>query len=134
MFPRIREIIDPFGRRLRLSVEPHAVGALIAFERLDEADSPRVLLDGYGAELVCGYVMAARLALPHPLPDEAIDGHFAAQLRLVHEPKVTIEIGQRGVGRSLEIPATLWDKLYAELCLVIAHAREMGRRQTERVH
>ena len=134
MFPRIREIIDPFGRRLRLSVEPHPIGAIVEFQRPDEADSPRVLLDGYGAEIVSGYIMAARLALPHPLPDEAIDGHFAVRLRLTHEPKVAIEIGQQGAGRSLEIPAPFWDKLYAELCLVIAHARELGRRQTERVH
>lgn len=134
MFPRIREIIDPFGRRLRLSVEPHPIGALIAVERPDEAGSPRVLLDGYGAEIVSGYIMAARLALPHSLPDEAIDGPFAAQLRLTHEPKVAIEIGPRGSARSLEVPAPFWDKLYAELCLVIAHARELGRRQAERVH
>lgn len=133
MFPRIRELIDPFGRRLRLSVERRAGAALVSFERPGIAGDGRIMFNGYGAEVVAGYIMAARLALPDGLPDEVVGGHFAARLRLSHEPAATIEIRQDG-GDSLELPVTLWDKLYAELCLVIAHAREMERGEGARVH
>lgn len=132
MFTRIREIIDPFGRRLRLSVEPHPAGALVTVDRPDVAGEPRVLLSGYGAEVLSGYIMAARLAVPSQLPDETIGGRFAATLRLSSEPAAAIELRQEEA--ALEVPAPFWDKLYAELCLVGAHARELDRRQRERVH
>ena len=124
---RIRELTDPFGLRLRVSVEPHPNGAVIALERYDVPGKPRVLLDGYGADLLSGFIMAARLALPHPLPDERCGGNFPSELSLTHEPKVAIRIRQGGGGQTIEIPAPFWDKLYAELCLVIPHAREFTR-------
>ena len=124
---RIRELTDPFGLRLRVSVERHPKGALVALERHDITGAPRVLLDGYGAELLSGFIMAGRLALPHPLPDERCAGAFPFVLSLTHEPKVSIRIRQDGDGETLEIPAPFWDKLYAELCLVIPHAREFTR-------
>lgn len=124
---RIRELTDPFGLRLRVSVEPHPKGALIALERHDAAGRPRVLLDSYGGELLSGFIMAARLALPHPLPAERCQGLFPAEISLTHEPKVSICIRQQENGTVLEIPAPFWDKLYAELCLVIPHAREFTR-------
>jgi hypothetical protein len=43
---------------------------------------------------------------------------------------VAIEISRPGADRPLDIPAPFWDKLYAELCLVIPHARELSRRTT----
>ena len=124
---RIRELTDPFGLRLRVSVERHPKGALVALERYDLTGAPRVLLDGYGAELLSGFIMAGRLALPHPLPDERCSGAFPFVLSLTHEPKVSIRIRQDEGGDTLEIPAPFWDKLYAELCLVIPHAREFTR-------
>jgi hypothetical protein len=129
---RIRELTDPFGLRLRLSVEPHPQGALIALERQDAPGRPRILLDGYGGELLSGFIMAARLALPHPLPAERCEGLFPAELSLAHEPKVSITIRQDEGGAVLEIPAPFWDKLYAELCLVIPHAREFTRSAASR--
>ena len=128
MFPRIREIIDPFGLRLRVTVNPHPAGAQVKLERPDLAHSPEMLLDAYGAEMLSGYVMASRLALPEGLPDEPVDGRFPFELRLAHSPKVSIEIRRTGAGRPLDVPATFWDKLYAELCLAIPHARELSRR------
>ena len=124
---RIREIIDPFGMRLRVSIHPDPQGALIALERSDVAGTPRVLLDGYGGELLSGFIMAARLALPHPLPNEQCDGTYAAELRLTHAPKVIIQVRQPQAGQEIEIPAPFWDKLYAELCLVLPHDRHYGR-------
>jgi hypothetical protein len=124
---RIREITDPFGMRLRISVERHPRGALIALERHDLPDRPRVVLDGYGGELLSGFIMAARLALPHPLPDEHCGGSFPSCLSLTHDPKVSISIRQEEGGETIDIPAPFWDKLYAELCLVIPHAREFAR-------
>ena len=124
---RIRELTDPFGMRLRVSVEPHPKGAVIVLERHDSSATPRVLLDGYGGELLSGFIMAARLALPHPLPDERCGGSFPSELSLTHDPKVSIRIRQIQTGDTLEIPAPFWDKLYAELCLVIPHAREFTR-------
>jgi len=124
---RIREITDPFGMRLRVSVERHPRGALIALERHDLPHQPRVLLDGYGGELLSGFIMAARLALPHPLPDEHCAGTFGLKLSLTHDPKVSITLRQDESGETIDIPAPFWDKLYAELCLVIPHARELTR-------
>ncbi|TFI59645.1 hypothetical protein E2493_04020 [Sphingomonas parva] len=124
---RIREITDPFGMRLRISVEPHPRGALIVLERHDLPERPRVLLDGYGGELLSGFIMAARLALPHPLPDEHCAGSFALKLSLTHDPKVSIVLRQDESGEVIDIPAPFWDKLYAELCLVIPHARALTR-------
>lgn len=134
MFPRIREIVDPFSRRLRLAIERHPAGALVTLDRPDVAGTPRVTLDGYGVDVVAGFVMAARLALPDQLADEQVDGRFPATLSLVRTPAAAIRIRQEEMDGHVEIPAPAWDKLYAELCLVSAHARELGRRRAEHVH
>jgi hypothetical protein len=123
VLPRIREIIEPAGMMLRVSVEPHPIGALVALERTDQADRPSVLLDCYGAELLSGYIMAARLALPHALPDERCEGQFPSEMRMTRDPATRIEIRQSEAGGMFEIPALFWDKLYAELCMVLAHVR-----------
>lgn len=133
MFPRIREITDAFGGRLQVSVEEHPSGALIVLERPDMIGRPRILLDGYGVDVLSGYIMSARLAVPHPLPDEPIDGTFATRFRLELNPCAALALSQSN-GPVLDIPAPFWDRLYAELCLVAAHARELGRRAEARVH
>jgi hypothetical protein len=128
VLPRIREITDPFGLILRISVEPHPIGALVALERADQAERPSVLLDCYGAELLSGYIMAARLALPHALPDERCGGQFPSEMRMARDPSTSIEIRQTEAGQLFEIPALFWDKLYAELCMVLAHVRASSHR------
>lgn len=133
MFPRIREITDAFGGRLRVSVEEHPSGALVVLERPDIRARPRVLLDGYGVDVLSGYIMSARLAVPHALPDEQVDGTFETRFQLELEPAASLSLSQAGQS-ALAIPAPFWDRLYAELCLVAAHARELGRRAEARVH
>lgn len=133
MFPRIREITDAFGARLRISVEAHPAGALVLFDRPDRDRYPQAILDGYGAEVLCGYIMAARLALPHPLPDERVDGAFAACFSLAQADKVCLVLTQKDERTGFEIPALFWDRLYAELSVVIAHSRELGRRSACRL-
>ena len=138
MFPRVREITDALGGRMRLTVEAHPGGGRVLIERPHQRGCPRVALDGYGAELLTGYIMAARLALPHGLPEEPIDGPFPATLRLVTKPRVTMLIDRPAPApapeRPLELPATFWDRLYAELCLVTAHTRELARRAGCGIH
>ena len=133
MFPRIREITDAFGGRLRVSVEEHPSGALVVLERPDLGGRPRVLLDGYGVDVHSGYIMSARLAVPHALPEEHVDGMFSTRFELGLEPAATLLLAQDD-SPALDIPAPFWDRLYAELCLVTAHARELGRRADARVH
>ena len=133
MFPRIREITDAFGARLRVSVEEHPSGALVVLERPDTPARPRILLDGYGVDILAGYIMSARLSVPSALPDEQVDGLFATRFRLALEPCAALALSQRDAP-TLEISAPFWDRLYAELGLVAAHARELGRRAETRVH
>lgn len=128
MFPRVREITDALGARLRITVEEHPSGALITLQRSDQRQGQEALLDHYAAEVLWGYIMSARLALPCGLPCEAIDGGFPARFDLRLKPSVTLIIEQPGSARPFEIPATFWDRLYAELCVVLAHSRELGRR------
>ena len=133
MFPRVREITDAFGARLRISVEAHPHGAMVVFERPDRDRYPQAVLDGYGTEVLCGYIMSARLALPNDLPDEQVDGPFASRFGLARGDKFALVVAQRGAAQPFEIPAPFWDRLYAELCVVIAHSRELGRRSANRL-
>ena len=126
--PRVRDITDAMGSRLRLSMEPHACGALVVIEQPDARGRPRATFDGYGAEVLTGYILAARLALPQGLPDEGIGGAFPSRLRLSHTPAVALVVTQADLERPFAISATFWDRLYAELCILVAHARELGRR------
>ena len=128
MFARAREITDSLGSRLKVSVEAQPTGATVTLERPDLRARPRVQLDAYGAEVLWGYIMAARLAAPGQLPDECTDGFCATRLRLTSEPRPAICVIQADIERPFEIAATFWDQLYAELCLVIAHVRQLDRR------
>ena len=133
MFPRIREITDAFGARLRVSVEAHPTGALVVFDRPDRKNYSTAVLDHYGVEVFCGYIIAARLALPNDLADEFVDGPFAASFGLERGDHVALVMKQTGARHDFAIPAPFWDRLYAELCVVIAHSRELGRRATKRL-
>lgn len=133
MFPRIREITDALGGRLRISVEQHPSGALIVVERPDLNGRPRILLDGYGVDVLAGYIMSARLSVPQGLPDEHVDGMFATRFRLELDPSAALVLSQESAA-GLEIAAPFWDRLYAELCIVAAHARELTRRAEARIH
>jgi len=134
LLPRIREITDSMGGCVRVSAESHPSGALVIIERPDERGRPRALLDGYGVEVLAGYLMAARLALPHGLPEERVDGAFATCFRLGTEPAPVLTLTQACAKLPVDLSAPVWDRLYAELCLVAAHAREMTRRASESVH
>jgi hypothetical protein len=116
-----------------VSVEEHPSGALIVLERPDLGGKPRVLLDGYGVDVLSGYIMSARLSVPHSLPEEHVEGIFTTRFELGLEPAATLRLAQSDC-TVLDIPAPFWDRLYAELCLVSAHARELGRRAEARVH
>jgi hypothetical protein len=83
---------------LRVSVEEHPSGALVVLERPDMAGRPRILLDGYGVDVLSGYIMSARLAVPHDLPDEHVDGIFGTRFRLGLEPCATLALHQTGAG------------------------------------
>ncbi|MFM9977372.1 MAG: hypothetical protein ACKVOP_04915 [Sphingomonadaceae bacterium] len=133
MFPRVREITDAFGGCLRISAEVHPSGALVHIERPDRERYAAAVLDGYGAEVLAGYIMAARLALPNPLPDEIVDGSFPLRFSLRQAEQVSLILTQGSADRDFQIPSPFWDRLYAELSLVNAHTRELGRRRTCRL-
>lgn len=133
MYSRIREIEDGRGLRLRISVDAHPRGALVVLERVDQAGCPTAILDGVGAELLGGYILSARLALSSGLPDERIPSNFPTELRFVRKP-AAIFVGQPGNGARFEIPAPLWDRLYGELCVVVAHSRALARQAPAVLH
>ncbi|GAB5349251.1 hypothetical protein [Alteriqipengyuania sp. 357] len=132
-YPRIREIADPYGEVVRISVEPHPGGALILIDRPDDEDAGRIMLDAYGVDILVGYIMSARLAVPGEMLEEEIGGAFPTRFQLEVEP-VGIVIDQINEEEPLRIPAALWDRVYADLCIVCAHARELGRRRHAHFH
>ena len=134
MFRRVREIVDPEGKRLRVSVDRLAGRAVTIIDLPSRGSAPRVVLDAYGTELLGGYIMSARLALPHGLPDEHVAGGCATRFELVREPLPSIRITQKGCAAGVEIAHPFWDKLYAELCMVIAHARQLGTEPSFSIH
>ncbi len=134
MFPRIREISDAFGSTLQVSVEPDPHGALVMLEWMDRPEAGKVLLDGYGADILLGFIMSARLAVPGQMPEEEIEGRYPTQFQLDGELEASIIVDQLHGAGPFKIPASHWDRTYAELCLVCAHAREMARRREEKMH
>ena len=134
IFPRVREIADPYGEVVRISVEPHPGGALVLIDRPDAPQAGKAMLDGYGADVLLGYIMSARLAVPGTMPEEEIGGLFPARFQLEPEPDAAIIIDQINDEEPLRIAAALWDRVYADLCIVCAHARELGRRRQAYLH
>ncbi len=123
--PRIREIIDATGIRLRVSIEPGRLGPSIRLARRDLGSEVR--LDMHGADLLCAYLVAARLAGREQLADESSLGPLPMTFSLCHDPVVRVELRRHLLEEAvLTIPATMWDRLYAELCIVSAHARALS--------
>lgn len=133
MYARTRDIEDNKGVCLRVSVAPHPTGAMVTLERRDQTHQPAIMLSLYGAEILSGFLMSARLTAPHSMPDEATEGAFSARFHLDcdHSHRIVIEQDE---APSLLIDVQLWDRLYAELCLVTAHGRELARRAEASVH
>ena len=134
MFRRVREIVDPAGERLRVSVDMLAGRAVTIIDLPSRGKAPPIVLSAYGTELLGGYIMSARLALPHGLPDEHVAGGCATRFELVREPLPSIRITQNGCASGVEIAHPFWDKLYAELCMVIAHSRQLGAQASISIH
>ncbi len=132
LFPRTRDLTDAMGSRLRVTVAPHGGSSRVKLEQPDARGRPQAVLDGYGAEVLAGYIMAARLSLPQGLADECVGGAIPSRFRLTRSPAVALTITQGQLERPFAIPATFWDRLYAELCIVNAHARAIER--AARVH
>lgn len=122
---RVREMEDAFGMVMTLSVEPHPGGATILIERCDTQQM--VVMDAYGAEILAAMLLLARMNSPDPVPDEQLDGRFPLHIALIVEPSPQIVIVAND-GSDIQIPVHLWDRLYLELMLASAHAREMERR------
>lgn len=133
-FPRIREIADPFGDVVRISIEPHPGGALIIIDQPETFGAGKVMLDAYGVEVLLGYIMSARLAVPGEMLEEEIGGAYPTRFQLDPEPSSAVIIDQINDDEPLRIAAPLWDRVYAELCLVCAHAREFERRRPAYLH
>lgn len=134
MFPRIREIVDQNGERLRVSVTVDVAGPLIKLEHPVQSDGPWVVLDPGGAELLGSYLMSARLALPLGLPDEIMQQGLVCRFRLVVAPAAFVEVTLGSRGAPFHIPMRYWDKLYAELSLAVAHTRNLARHSPVRIH
>lgn len=125
-FSRTRDIEDSTGACLRVSMSAHADGAAVTLERRDQPHRPSARLSLCGTEILSGFIMSARLSAPHAMPDEATDCPFPTRFRLDCAREACVVIEQEE-GFPVAIEARLWDRLYAELCLVIAH----GRAQSE---
>lgn len=119
---RIRDIVHDSGRRLRIGLD-RSGGEFMLIHLSDPAcPSEPVQLDLYGGELLAGFLMSARLAGGSGLGEERSGGLFGCRLRLVGN--ASIELVQ---DRSrLHLPQILWDRLYAELLLALAHGRHLG--------
>jgi hypothetical protein len=113
---RMREIIHCAGSRLRIVLD-HDDGAITVQLSDPSTGLDPVLLDPYGTELLAGFILSARLS-GGQLAEEWSGGLLGCRFRLTRE---RIEISQEG--RVLMVPSLIWDRLYAELMLAVAHAR-----------
>lgn len=133
MYARIRDIAVRDGTSLRISIAPHPAGAMVTLERGEEPCRSSVVLSLYGAEILSGFIMSARLSAPHSMPDEVVGGIFPARFRLDCAAPLHVVIEQ-DEGLSFPICERMWDRLYAELCLVTAHGRELARGSEASLH
>lgn len=75
--------------------------------------------------------MSARLADPAGLPEEGCSGECPVRFRLCFDSgERRVEVDQ--LGRRLILASGLWDRLYAELQLVLAHGRHVDRTRPDR--
>lgn len=131
MFIRTRDIEDSSGTCLRVRLSAHTGDAEVKLERRDQDHRPSVSLSLAGTEILSGFLMAARLSAPRPLPDEITEYPCPTLFRLECTDETKLIIEQEGRHRLL-IDQWLWDRLYAELCLVLAHGRE--QREQHKYH
>lgn len=113
---RIREIIHCAGPRLRIVLD-HEDGVMRVQLSDPSTGSEPVLLDPYGTELLAGFILSARLS-GGQLAEEWSGGMLGCRFQLTREH---IKLSQEG--RFLLVPSLIWDRLYAELMLAVAHAR-----------
>lgn len=133
LYARIRDLEDSGGICLRISMAPHPEGVMVTLERRDRPHHPQVILGLCGAEILAGFLMAARLSMPHGMPDEIVEGSFPVRFHLDCDPSLRVTIDPDD-GTLFFIDEPLWDRLYAELCLVTAHGRELARRTEASLH
>jgi hypothetical protein len=125
---RVRDIIHRDGRRLRLSLAPSESGdgPLIRLSDPGRAAPGTILLDLYAAELLAGFLMSARLSTVGELADERCIGDTPLSMRLrAQGGEVRVELEQSG--ERLLVARSLWDRLYTELQLALAHGRHLGQ-------
>jgi hypothetical protein len=128
LYQRTRDIEDSMGTCLRVIVTACQGDVVVSLQRMDIAEAPQIKLSPYGAEILTGFIMAARLSVPSSMPDEEAQGEHAARFHLSIAVQPTIFVEQDKAGNGVCITAPMWDKLYAELCLVTAHTRNLIRR------
>ncbi len=125
---RTRDIIHRDGPRLRLRLSAGESGydPLLRLGDPGRANPATIILDLYAAELLAGFLMSARVTAVGELPEEVCLGDYPLSMRLgAHGGDIRIELVQ-GDERLL-ITRPLWDRLYTELQLVLAHARHFAR-------
>ncbi|GAA4032957.1 hypothetical protein GCM10022281_10890 [Sphingomonas rosea] len=124
---RLRELSCGIRHRLRLALEATATGEppLVRLGLPAEVGGPSVLLDLYGAELLSGFLLSARVAGAGLVAPEEGLGDYPFSLRLTRAGEEgVIEIVQGA--EKLAVVQPLWDRLYAELLLVLAHGRHLA--------
>ena len=121
---RIRDIVHVSGPALRIGLNDSGEGHL-ALHLSDPAklQASTVQLDLYGGELLAGFVLTARLASPdEDIAEERSGGPFGCRISLRGKTRrASIDIRQ--AGQSLIVSNLLWDRLYAELLIALAHGR-----------
>ena len=124
---RVRDIIHRDGRRIRIALAPRegGDGPLIRLSDPNRANGGTIMLDLYGADLLAGFLMSARLSKLGELSDERCNGDCPLRLRLsAVGGEARIELDQ--LGQRLVVGRPLWDRVYAELQMVLAHGRHLG--------
>ena len=120
---RIRDLRDEAGHVLRVGTQGWHRSVVLVLEDEAADGGQSIVLDSYGAEMLAGYIMAARMTVPDPLPVERIAGSFPSLFSVHYGPDTQIVIEQRGDDRQLAISRPFWERLYAELWLAIPRMR-----------
>lgn len=125
---RVRDILHRDGSRLRLTLTPPASGEgpMIRLGDPDRAFSVTIILDLYGADLLAAFLMSARVSKVGELAEERCHGDWPLRFRLnAKGGEARVELDQ--LGQCLQLPKSLWDRLYTELQMVLAHGRYLGQ-------